>query len=250
MNDAFPVAIPDPLPRQIDPCPIVESVFEVRFISTQTWPTMPGLIYKLIGERYPDQLELPLAQLNEAFRRQDPALQNLPLYQFAGSEFLIQIGPKVVSLNTKVGTYPGWTKIRGELEWLLGQLKCSGLVSEIERLGVRYIDLLPGDIFTGLKLGLHLDGKPILGVQTGVTVIFHRGMIAMRLQVTNDAIANLPDGPKAGSILDMDAWFGPLDVDLFENGLQRFDEAHAAIKGVFFGLLRGELLATMNPVYA
>jgi hypothetical protein len=38
-------------------------------------------------------------------------------------------------------------------------------------------------------------------------------------------------------------------VDLFENGLARFGEAHEAIKGLYFGLLKPEMLARLNPVY-
>jgi uncharacterized protein (TIGR04255 family) len=250
MTDAFPFTIPEPLPSRIEPCPIVEAVFEVRFVSTQPWATMPGLLFALIRERYPEQVELPLAQVPEAIRRENPALQHQALLQFASKDFLIQMGPRMVSLNTKSGTYAGWTAIRTELEWLLEKLNQSGLVRETERLGVRYIDFLAGDIFTGLKLGLQVEDQPLRGVQTGVTVVLRRGALALRLQVNNDAIASLPGGPQAGSVLDMDAWFGSLDVSVFENGLARFDEAHLAIKGVFFGLLRPELLAKFNPVYA
>jgi len=48
----------------------------------------------------------------------------------------------------------------------------------------------------------------------------------------------------------MDGWFGPREVDLFGNGLARFGEAHDTIKGLFFGLLKPDLLAKLNPVYA
>ncbi len=250
MPDDFPFVIPDPLPSRIDPCPIVEAVFEVRFVSTQPWVTMPGLLFAMIRERYPEQLDLPLAQLPETIRRENPALQHQPLLQFTGKDFIVRLGPRVFSLNTKSGIYPGWTAIRSELEWLLERLSRSGLVRETERLGVRYIDFLAGDIFTGLKLGLHVEEKPLLGVQTGVTVVLRRGALALRLQVNNDAIATLPGGPEAGSVLDMDAWYGSLDASVFENGLARFDEAHLAIKKVFFGLLRPELLARFNATYS
>ncbi len=40
-----------------------------------------------------------------------------------------------------------------------------------------------------------------------------------------------------------------MEVDLFGNGMARFDEAHQTIKGLFFGLIKPELLAKLNPVY-
>jgi len=57
MNDSFPFVLPERLPVRIEPCPIVEAVFVVRFVSTESWTTMPGLIFariRGIRERYPD----------------------------------------------------------------------------------------------------------------------------------------------------------------------------------------------------
>jgi hypothetical protein len=41
--DPFPISIPDRLPIRIEPCPIVEAIFEARFVSPEPWATMPGL---------------------------------------------------------------------------------------------------------------------------------------------------------------------------------------------------------------
>ncbi|MBI4626831.1 MAG: hypothetical protein HY736_26870, partial [Verrucomicrobia bacterium] len=53
------------LPVRIAPCPIIEAVFEARFVSTEPWATLPGLLYGQIRERYRDQLNLPLLQVPE-----------------------------------------------------------------------------------------------------------------------------------------------------------------------------------------
>ena len=107
MSDAFPILIPDRLPISISPCPIVEAIFEARFVSPQPWATMPGLLFAQIRERYPEQKTLPVAQLPEEMRRQDANLLVLPLIQFLSDDFLIQLGPRVVCLVTKPNAYPG-----------------------------------------------------------------------------------------------------------------------------------------------
>src|SRR5437867_13221948 len=89
MSDAFPIHIPERLPIRIAPCPIVEAIFEARFVSPQPWATMPGLLFAHIREKYPKQKTLPLAQLPEEIRRQDPALLRQPLIQFLSENFLI-----------------------------------------------------------------------------------------------------------------------------------------------------------------
>lgn len=249
MNNNFPIQIPDRLPVRIDPCPIVEAIFEARFVSPEPWATMPGLLYAHIREKYPEQKTLPVTQLPEELRRQDPALLHLPLIQFLSDNFVIQLGPRVASLVTQPNAYPGWTAIEKELEWLLERLKVAGFVGETERLSARYIDFFGGDVFTALRLGLQIDNQPLQGLQTELATVLRRGVLTIRLNVTNGAIVATREGPKPGSVLDVDAWFGPMDADLFGNGLARFGEAHQVIKGLFFGLLRADTLAKLNPVY-
>lgn len=230
-------------------CPIVEAIFEARFVSPEPWATLPGLLYAQIREKYKEQNNLPLAQMPEEFRRQDPALQHLPLLQFLSSDFLIQLGPRVVSLVTKPNAYPGWGAIRQELIWVVARIKAAGFVDETERLGVRYVDFFEGDVFSDLHLHLAVNGQALQGAQTDVATVLRKGTLAIRLRVTNGAIVALAQGPKPGSVIDMDAWFGPPEADLFANGLARFGEAHDAIKGLFFGLMKPGLLARLNPVF-
>jgi uncharacterized protein (TIGR04255 family) len=131
----------------------------------------------------------------------------------------------------------------------LERIKAAGFLSEGERLGVRYIDFLPEDIFQNLILGLQVGGRPLAGLQADVTTILRRDSLTMRLQVANGAIVARPSGPQRGSVLDVDAWFGALDFDVFNDGLTRFADAHRAIKELFFSLLRPEYLATLHPEY-
>lgn len=249
MSNAFPIPIPDRLPFRITPCPIVEAIFEARFISPEPWATMPGLLFAKIRDRYREQRTLPLAQLPEEIRRQQPGLLRLPLLQFLSRDFLIQLGPRVVSLVTKPNAYPGWSAVQRELNWLQEQLKAAGFIGETERLGARYIDFFSGDIFPSLRLGLNIDNQPLRGMQTDLTTVLRRGALTIRMAVTNGAIVTTKEGPKTGSVLDVDAWFGPTGVDLFENGLARFADAHQAIKELFFGLIMPELLARLQPQY-
>lgn len=249
MTEPFPIPIPTRLPVRIDPCPIVEAVFEIRFSSTEPWATMPGLLYAQIRDQYHEQRQLPIASLPEEIRRQDPALSRLPMMQFVGTDFLIQLGPRVVSLVTKPNSYPGWAAIELELRWMLERLQAAGFVSEGERLGVRYIDFIAGDVFQNLILGLQVGQQPLAGVQADVTTILQRERLTIRLQAANGAIVARPSGPQRGSVLDVDAWFGALDFEVFANSMSRFSEAHRIIKELFFGLLRPEYLATLSPVY-
>lgn len=244
-----PLPFPDRLPLRISPCPIVEAIFEVRFVSNESWATLPGLLFGQIRERYPEQIALPLLQVPDTIRAQDPALTHLPLLQFKSESFLVQLGPRVISLATRHREYPGWPAIMAELRWLLPRLQAAGFVRETERLGVRYIDFFSGDIFPHLRLGAQIDGAPLAAQQLDLTTVFRFGPISARLQVTNGAIVAAPSGPEVGSVLDLDTWVGPMDAEFFTQGLDRFAELHTTVKQVFFGLLKPSYLAQLQPVY-
>ena len=249
MNDAFPIQVPQPLPKKINPCPIVEAVFETRFLSQQPWATMPGLLFAQIREKYPAQKMLQTYQMPEEAAQQIPILMMMPQIQFASDNFNIQLGPRVISLLTKPNAYPGWPAIEEELKWLIEKTREAGFLGETERLGTRYIDFFAGDVFSGLRLGLQINDRALNGVKTSIATIFKRGRVSIRLQITNGAIVETRAGPVEGSVVDVDGWFEPLDAQLFENGEMSFREAHDTIKGLFFGLLKPELLSKLNPEY-
>ncbi len=249
MNEDFPIPTPNRLPTKIAPCPIVEASLEIRFVTSESWRTLPGLLFAHIRERYPEQKDLPLAQVPEEIRRREPAFAYQPLVQFLSRDFLIQFGPRVVSLVTKPNEYPGWAAIEKEMTWLLTQLQNIGFISEGERLGVRYIDFFGFDVFERLEFDLVAGGKRCTGAELLVATVLRRPPLTTRLQIMNSAILGTGESVRRGSVLDVDVWLRSLDFDLFQNGLVKFGEAHQFQKQIFFGLLKPEFLATLSPVY-
>ena len=79
MNEDSPIATLERLPIKIHPCPIVEAILEIRFVTSESWRTLPGLLFASIRDRYPEQKDLPLAQLPEEIRRREPAFTYQPL---------------------------------------------------------------------------------------------------------------------------------------------------------------------------
>lgn len=247
---ASQIQFPERLPDRIIPCPIIEAVFEVRFVSAESWATLPGLLFGQIRDRYKELVDLPLLQVPEAIRMQDPAFTHLPLLQFKGEKFTIQLGPRVVSLVTKPRDYPGWPAIREELGWLVARVQAAGFVREAERIGVRYIDFFSGDIFPHLRIGVQVDGQPLKDAQNDLTTVLRFDRSSARLQVTNGAIVGTAAGPQVGSVLDIDGWVGAADADLFGRGMERFTDLHDTVKRLFFGLLKPDYLNQLDPVFS
>lgn len=239
----------DRLPTRILPCPIIEAVLEVRFTTEEPWALLPGLLSTLIRDKYDRTINLPLAEFPEPLRREDPRLVYQPLIQFVGNPFTIQLGPRVFSLVSNQ-EYPGWTAVFDEMAWLLDVVRKANFVREGERLGLRYIDFFQIDLFQRLMLQVNSDGQRVEGSEMSLTTAFARDDFSCRLSVANNALVRSGDRAAKGSVFDLDIGLTAAHFDLFENGLDCFQRAHQANKEVFFGLLRPDFLASLNPEYA
>jgi uncharacterized protein (TIGR04255 family) len=248
MSDCLPFQVPNPLPSKIEVCPIVEAIFELRFTSRETWTTMPGLLYDKIRERYPTQKQLELASVPEEVRNRDQGLARQPLVMFGNDDFAVHFGPRVIALVTKPNQYPGWSVIEQELNWLLERLRATRIIDELERLGVRYVDFFQENIFNNLILNVAIGGQTLEG-ELRLAVVLKPGSFIMRIVATNAAIVGIGLEARNGSVFDVDVWLNSLDFDLFNNGIDKFRQAHLLVKQCFFGLAKPEFLISLKPSY-
>lgn len=238
------------LPERVELCPIVEAFFEIRFSSTNSWETWPGMLYAQIKDRYPIQQNLPTEQIPLAFRQQDPLLIYAPLIQFVGDDFVLRLGPRSICLATHSQKYPGWNEVSKHLEWILNALKTTKLELDFERLGVRYVDFFEGDVFKNTIIEINIAGEAIESTETVLATAFKRDDFTITLKAVRGAIFNSDIGVKTGCVLDLDISLESLDFDLFVNGMNRFEEAHKVAKESFFGLLTESFLGSLNPQYS
>ena len=244
----FPIPTLEKLPTRISPCPILEAVMEIRFVTGQEWSVLPGLLYSQISDLYPKIEKLAVFELPEEILRNDPALVYAPRLRFAGEGFVIQFGPRVISLLTR-GEYSGWGRIKEELAWLLERLKLAGFIHEGERLGMRYIDFFEEDIFSRLVLDVRSGGQSISGVEMNFATVFRRGDLTARLLLNNGAMVTRGNKVIGGSILDLDVWLEASGFDIFGDAVEKFEEAHRCNKEIFFGLLKTDFLDSLAPSY-
>lgn len=245
----LPVKVIDPLPSKLTPCPIVDAAFEIRFTTSTPWIELPGLVAKLLDKKYKGRKELPLFGMPEEWKQRIPGAVHIPLYQFTSEQFVVNLGPQVIGLCARSMSYPGWNEIERELKTFLHSITSAGFMEEGARLGVRYTDFFDRNIFDNVNLAVSIQGKPIQDQERQFTTVFQEGPMTVRLVLANAAVMQNA-GARRGSVLDVDVAFDAMDFDLNpENVLERFTQAHAVIKTLFFGLIDDELLAALNPEY-
>lgn len=237
------------LPIRTEKCPIVDALIEIRFETSLFPNAVFGLIYDAIRGDYPGTVEkLPILQLPDQLREQDPGLKFKPHYKIENTEFILQIGPDVLTISTKM-PYPGWEKFESHVFYILGKIIEKKIISRVIRLGHRYINFFPGNIFSNLNIEFSMckgDYKP-LG-----TIIYTEtkdGEFVNTLQLSNNATSEKDKKITLGTVIDIDTYRVFDDSSFINSHNDNINIAHITGKKLFFSLLKDDLLNSLNPIY-
>lgn len=236
----------DKLPLSINPCPIIEAIFEIRFESSLPGDAIFGIVYNQFKDEFQNVDQLPILQLPAAIRNQDPNLKFSPHYKIKKDNFIIQIGPNVFSLtNTK--EYCGWEVFSEKIFDTYNKVCELNLIKKQFRTALRYINMLPDiNVFERSNLGINLNDRTLGANQINFTAEIPYENGASNLKVINFAEAIFENQAVKGSIVDIDTH---VQHEKFDNFKDAIECAHIAEKELFFNLLKQEFLKTLNPVY-
>ena len=136
------------LPSKLNKEPLVDALFEIRFSSPipTVSSVLPGLLFSKLPmlAGIPARMErLPVSDIPEQMRRADPILRFQPLLKLHADRFLIMVGDASVAIACQL-PYAGWALFKPKIIEILSVLKDTGLIQEIERYSMKYIDLVDG----------------------------------------------------------------------------------------------------------
>jgi uncharacterized protein (TIGR04255 family) len=236
------------LPKKLTPSPVYEVSIDLRFQPNIDSAAVFGLIYKDIRDEFKNEvIKLPSSQLTEEMIKKNEALKYQPYYRIVEGDFVVQIGPRVISLsNTK--TYKGWEVFSSKATILIEKTLRLNIIKEIDRLGLRYINFFEGmNILDNLKINLTIADNSLNKNNTYLRTQYKKDNHTTILQITNDA--TIKEEPKylKGSILDIDTFISK--DKLVENcDIHKFlEEIHMEEKTAFFGALKEEFLKSLSP---
>lgn len=231
-------------PKNITPCPIVDALLEVRFTSKINANAVFGLIYSVLQEDFPEVETLPILQLPDFVRASDPNLKYKPYYKIANANFVIQIGPDVISISS-FPKYLGWKSFSETIFDVLSKVENVGIIDKVVRVGIRYINFFETNVLEKINLKLSLGANDILYRNTIIRTEIEQENYISTLQVANDARV---DG-KLGSIIDIDTFSTKGLETFFLDKTNIINAGHSKLKELFYNLLKPEFLATLNPTY-
>lgn len=234
------------IPKKISPCPISEAIVEIRFESDIPSDAVFGVIYSEFKSEYETLEKLPILQLPEIVRTRDPNLKFQPHYKLIKDDFLLQIGPNVLSI-ANINEYIGWDNFSSRIINTFSKIKKLALIEKTTRLGIRYINFFELDIYENINLNFLLSDQKLIAEQITFKSKLTTGKFLSNLHILNNAHITIHNTSKIGSLIDVDTYIQK-EMDLFKIE-SLLEEGHIEEKKLFFKLLKSDFLEKFNPEY-
>ena len=239
----------DRIPVRIDPCPLIEVIVDLRFVSAVPSEAVFGVIYNRFRKRFGEGVEkLPVLQLPEQIRAHDPNLRYQPCYRLRDGDFVMQIGPQLISF-VNLNQYVGWDAFYGRIRESIAWIGALNVVDSFLRMGLRYINFFDFDIFEHINLSVMMQDGPLVAKQLAVRSTLETGGYLTNLNIVNNSTVSRGGGRRAGSVLDIDTYLEQDGLDMFTSPDTLIGDAHTEEKTLFFGLLKPDFLAQLNPIH-
>jgi uncharacterized protein (TIGR04255 family) len=227
-----------PIPKKITPDPIIDSVVEFRFSSPHQREKLVTLLFNHFSSEFPSFREFlpPVGFPSEYTTR--VSLQNV--------DFTVNIGPNVLSFGC-AKDYKGWLLFSKMVKTNMENLSNLGLIGDIERVGLRYINFFKNVMLVSQNINLDISFMGREGYKTRTTSLrteLQKGIFSFNVIVADNIVHNnVP-----GAILDVDV--SAVVTGKFSSATMNIIErAHVEEKLIFYSLLKAEFLNTFKPEY-
>jgi uncharacterized protein (TIGR04255 family) len=240
----------DRLPARISPAPIVEAIFELRYTPTVAPEDILAAVSETLGRFYSSLTPLPLSQLPEAIRTQDPNLAFQATHQLQQGHHLLKLGPRTITFNS-VKQYDGWPEWSAFINLVMENLEDTRVIGQVERLGLRYVNLFRHPILDRLQVDFEIHGNDVSGLCSQYRAEIPDSGVLKVLQLSNNVPVRIDQDTITGSILDIDCLqVVNLDGAPFYPAVATYaDHLHLKAKELFFSLLKPEFLEALDPEY-
>ena len=196
------------IPVRISPCPIKQAVLEVRFVSEHPADAVFGMVYSAVNDMFHNKKPevLPVMQIPEMVRQQDPNLKYQPGHRFASENYSLSVGASSLLFGVS-RPYPGWdawsTFFLGGFE----RIRKSGIFRKVERIGLRYINLFEKALFKNIDLQVMVTGRQLWNEPTNLRTEIRDSGYTKVIQIGN-SVQMMVDGRQIkGSVIDIDCLY-------------------------------------------
>lgn len=245
------------LPTKLGKEPLIDVVCGVSFDSdTPAETLLPGLLLqKLVGKQTKFET-LPMAQLPQVLRDNDPNLKNAPLMRIVVDErFTVLIGSKWMGVGCQM-PYAGWSVFSEMIQTVFKVLEDVPSVNGVDQHSLKYVDFIKSqggtESLSRFNLKIEIASRKLSNQTTHLRTEIDEPPFLHAVTIMYPAIATQPDGVAIDGVL----------VDVDTHRIERFtlneflmqlpnllEEIHTANKTFFFNLLSETGLQELEPLY-
>jgi len=238
-------------PIRLNRCPLVDALVEIRFQSKLDSPILFAKIYEQVKDIFNKEAKtLPLSQIPEIILRSDRSLMYKPLYRIEGNDAIMQICPQSLTVSS-VMPYVGWDKLSSITIKVIRKLIDANIITNVPRLGHRYVNFFTGEIDKNLTISLpDISKYSVAGKVLNYSIM--DGDFMHTLQISNAAQYSPAKNiaPRNGSVIDIDTYRVYQDTKYFiANVEEEMNDAHHKEKMLFFSLLSEDFTNRLEPIY-
>lgn len=200
----------DRIPKSISPCPIKQSIVEIRFKTSFPADTISGIVHQSFSKEFPDRKALPVAEVPRQIILENPNLLEKPHYKYTQEPYTLQVGPKVFSLSV-TDSYIGWKQFYKKIESCFETFFRLNISEKITRVGIRYVNFFDDhflntpnfDIFNNVELTFDIPNINRNKNEKFIRTTLEDGNFISNLIILNRTKYKNMDG----SIIDIDTWY-------------------------------------------
>jgi len=184
---------------------VEECVFDMNFESTAVAENFLSIVAKM--DDFEDIIKLPLHQIPEAIRKNDPNLKSQPMYEIRSKtnlDYKIMLGDNLIGLSlVSADRYTSWKdSFFPKIQELFSIVLDSGKINKINRIGLRYVDFLEGDnVFQSGKIAVDINGNNTNDKKMFLRIEDNISGVSYTKAVTNNV--QYKAYPNRGSIIDI-----------------------------------------------
>ncbi|MDN5842915.1 MAG: TIGR04255 family protein [Alcaligenaceae bacterium] len=244
-----------PLPTRLHSEPLIDAIFEMHFTGASAAQILPGYLFsRLEGDKHIEPLAI--GSIPAEVRRQDQGLADQPTLRMLWDRYILIFGDSIFGVACRL-PYPGWQAFRSNIMSLAAHVIESGVVTQVSRFNLRYLDLIdgeqPAELNENLDMELALGGTSLKDNPFQFQSIIELGGFVHRVALTSPAemIVGEARAHRRGLLISVDtpieqpceavAFVGMLDSQL--------DQVHTANKKTFFACLTEAAVQAMGPKY-
>lgn len=241
------------LPKKLGKEPLIEAIFEIRFPGGSLVSNrLLGYITTKLDKGLPIK-KLPAMDIPEQLRARNVNFKYSPLFQISWGQYAILIGDCMCAV-TNGYPYQGWKNFKKAIIDITELLRDCGLINNIERYSLKYVDLVEASTtkeqIASIKLDLRLGGYAVKEEPINLRVELPKKPFLHVVEIVSNAIVAEENKPERNGILiNIDSIDNAPPVNFWEVLSENLELIHEANKELFFGFLEKDTLISLEPTY-